>query len=373
MYGIALDSGLLRLDATLADLGIDDLHPLTGAEKRATVRHLLQARSGVYHAAAYADAGQTRGRPERGSTAPGARWFYNNWDFNALEAILERRAARDLFALYDAWLARPLGMQDFDPAQGFEALEPTNSRHAAHVVRLSARDLARVGQMYMNGGVWGGRRIVSRAWIDSSLATHSDAGNGAGYGLLWWTYEPGALRNYPSLNRHRVVLARGTGGQALFLIPQAELLVVHRGDSDNGVNVPGSVIWSLVERILSARERAAVPTPALRPMVEVPFQSQRPAPAPRSVVALGDSARSAVVANYAMVGGDASIRVFEYQERLFINAPGEGEAEMYASAPDEFFLPAVPGVSVTFERDAQGVSALVLVIGDQRIRAPRRR
>src|SRR5262245_15580110 len=61
--GRAVEQGALRLDATLAELGIDDLQPLTDGEKKARVRDLVRARSGVYHPAAKEPADMRAERP----------------------------------------------------------------------------------------------------------------------------------------------------------------------------------------------------------------------------------------------------------------------------------------------------------------------
>jgi len=72
LYGIAVSEGRIDLGSTLVDLGIDDEAPaLTGTERRATVRDLLVARSGIYHVAAWATADARKMRPARGSHAPG--------------------------------------------------------------------------------------------------------------------------------------------------------------------------------------------------------------------------------------------------------------------------------------------------------------
>src|SRR5512136_1556608 len=84
LYGIYVAEGKIDLSATLKDLGIDDLTPLTELEKTATVRDLLSARSGVYIEAAGEAASMKAMRPARGSHAPDTFWYYNNWDFNAL-------------------------------------------------------------------------------------------------------------------------------------------------------------------------------------------------------------------------------------------------------------------------------------------------
>jgi len=79
LYGIHVSRGELRLGATLEALGIDDIPPsLTPAEKQATVRHLLQSRSGVYHEAAAEIDTMAALRPPRGSHPPGTSHYYNN-------------------------------------------------------------------------------------------------------------------------------------------------------------------------------------------------------------------------------------------------------------------------------------------------------
>src|SRR5690606_18172885 len=91
LYGIQVEAGKIDLDATLRDLGIDDNEPsLSDLEKTATVRQLLQSRSGIYHPALYETARMKAERPERHSHAPGTFWYYNNWDFNALGTIYEQ-------------------------------------------------------------------------------------------------------------------------------------------------------------------------------------------------------------------------------------------------------------------------------------------
>ena len=67
LIGIAVADGKINLNDTLQKLGIDDKKPsLTDVEKQATVRDLLEARSGVYHAAAYETKGMAEQRPSRG-------------------------------------------------------------------------------------------------------------------------------------------------------------------------------------------------------------------------------------------------------------------------------------------------------------------
>ena len=374
LYGVAADEGRWSLDATLAELRVGDEPPLTPGEKRARVRDLLAARSGVYHGAAYADAEQSRGRPARGSHDPGTFWFYNNWDFNAAEAIYQQVTGDDLYRAFATRIAGPIGMEDFDPAAQLRVLEPSQSRLAAHTFRISARDLGRFGQLYLQEGRWGDRQVVPAGWIRESWRMHSRIGDSTGYGYLWWIYEAGALgAEYPTLDQGPIYLARGTGGQAVFVIPRTEMVVVHRGDTDNGRSVPGPAIWQLVERIVAARQNEPSARPRLQPMVALPLSSNLPAPPPTRFVALDEGALQRFVGDY-VIAPDMVVRVFLHEGRLFMSIPGQGEAELFATGTSTFTVKVQAGIVVVFAMDSTGpASAVQVTIGRQRIEAVRRK
>uniref|UniRef100_A0A9E7ZQ03 Beta-lactamase family protein n=1 Tax=Bosea sp. NBC_00436 TaxID=2969620 RepID=A0A9E7ZQ03_9HYPH len=220
LYGIAVGEGRIRLDATLADLGIDDLPPaLSAEEKRATVADLLKARSGIYHVAGYETAEQRRTRPARGSHLPGSFWFYNNWDFNALGTIYRQRTGEDVFESFARRIARPIGMQDFTVRDG-HYVEDGHSRHPAYVFSLSTRDMLRFGEMVLAGGAGQqGQRIVPERWLVDSLSVHSRTRRGdLGYGYLWWVLDPATFG--PGAG-----FASGYGGQFIAVVPQHKLVL----------------------------------------------------------------------------------------------------------------------------------------------------
>lgn len=232
LYGIAVDAGVIAPYATLADLGIDDLSPLTGSEKRATVADLLKSRSGVYHPCVY---GNGPDRPSRGSHAVGTHWFYNNWDFNVLGTIYRQKTGRTLTEAFRIHLAEPLGMQDFSSEDIFDLPGP-ESRHPVYKMRLSGRDLARIGVLVPEDGRWEGRQLVPQAWLAESLKVHSDLGGGRGYGYLWWMAEANAPSDALSTD-WPIVYASGAGGQYIVVIKALDLVVVHRAaDVGNGIS-----------------------------------------------------------------------------------------------------------------------------------------
>lgn len=228
LYGIEVDRTRVDLGKTLAQLGIDDKGGLSEVEKTATVRELLQARSGIYHAAAYETAGMKASRPLRGSHQPGTYWYYNNWDFNALGTIFARFTGADLFTSLDQELARPLGFQDFNLARDTEYVSELSSAHPAYVMRLSARDLARIGLLMARGGRWQDRQIVSTQWLTESTTSYSNVAPGLGYGYLWWVGRDNRAfgQRFPG----PVFSARGNFGQFVLVDPSRDLVVVHRVD-----------------------------------------------------------------------------------------------------------------------------------------------
>ena len=236
LIGIAVDKHEIDLNATLGSLGIDDNSPgLTETEKGATVADLLKARSGIYHAALYETPGMAKLRPPRGSHLPGTFWYYNNWDFNALGSIYERATMQSIFTSLDQKIARPIGMQDYQPSDG-EYFRGKDSDHPAYPIRMSARDLARFALLYLHDGRWKDRQLVPSAWVRESTRSYSDAfaeiGPGLGYGYLWWIGFPRDMGaptvNVPAGSYEAI----GAEGQYAFVIPAYDLVVVHRVNSD---------------------------------------------------------------------------------------------------------------------------------------------
>ena len=253
LVGMAVGEGKLRLDATLAELGIDDNAPsLTEAEKRATVGDLLKARSGVYHPTLYETPAMAQARPARGSHPPGSFWYYNNWDFNALNTIYEAQAKTRFYTAFTERLAQPLQMQDWRTQDG-AYFTGEASVHAAYPMHMSARDLARFGLLYLRGGQWGGKQLIPAAWIQQSLQPYSDAGEDGGYGHLWWVAVDG--RHLPGMRvPEGTFSAQGYGGHMVVVVPSHDLVVVHRVDTDIPGNVMSDALFGqLLQRILDAR------------------------------------------------------------------------------------------------------------------------
>ena len=231
LYGIYVDQGKINLHATLDDYGIDDYSPqLTEQEKRARVIDLLQARSGIYHAAAYETKGMKEKRPMRGSQSPGGFWYYNNWDFNTLGTIFEKQVGISVFEAFENNIAKSLQMEDFSLTDQTYQYEP-ESMHPAYIFKMSTRDMARFGLLYLRNGEWNGKQIIPQQWITASTTAYSDAGHGRGYGYLWWVSVDNCL--FGTQLAGPAYYAHGHGGQLIVVVPYLNLIIAHTTDRGN--------------------------------------------------------------------------------------------------------------------------------------------
>jgi CubicO group peptidase (beta-lactamase class C family) len=264
LVGIYVAEGYIDISKRLADLGIDDNPPeLTAEEKQATFADLLKSRSGIYHPALGEVTAMTRVKPERGSHAPGTFWCYNNWDFNAVGTIFEQETGLGIFDAFAHRIAGPLQMQDFDVRDGKYVGGP-DSVHRVYAFRMSARDLARFGWLYLKKGRWRERQIVPAAWVAASTAVHSDIGRGRGYGYMWRTAVDGGLA--PNVNlTDPCFYHSGAGIHFLIVMPAHELVIVHRVATDApGPYPPPHQIGRLLWMLLDARGVAGIgPDPSL--------------------------------------------------------------------------------------------------------------
>lgn len=250
LYGSWVEKGVIDLETTIGELGMDDIGGLLDIEKQATIHHLITARSGVYHPASYSGDDLSQA-PPRGSQQPGTYMLYSNWDFNAAGYVFEYLTGRDIYDEIQAQLAIPLQMEDWDRSAQAKAGNLTVSQYPAYPIWFSTRDMARIGYLMLHEGNWGGRQVISRDWARriTSTVTPLEEMNPVsrrdsymGYGYMWWTYDgPRATGPFEG-----AYWARGAVGQWIAVFPALDLVVAHKTD-----NVYGrTTSWESWERIL---------------------------------------------------------------------------------------------------------------------------
>ncbi|CAN5227842.1 serine hydrolase [soil metagenome] len=258
LYGIHIENGTIRRDATMEDLEIDDNEGLSDLEKQATVQMLLQARSGIYHPALFETASMTAAKPERHSVTPGEKYHYNNWDFNALGTIYEQETGEAVHQSFMERIAVPIGMEDYIPDDG-RYVTGEESQHAAYPFVMSTRDLARFGHLFLNAGVWDGEQILPEGWVEESTAIHSvlgeERGDRGGYGYMWWVEIDG--QHFASVDRvpEGMYTGRGARGHVLAIVPKLDLVFVHRTNTAvSGQRTTYDDIGRVFELVVNALE-----------------------------------------------------------------------------------------------------------------------
>jgi CubicO group peptidase (beta-lactamase class C family) len=254
LYGKYVVNGTIDLDVTVKQLALDDVQPFQPIEEQATLRHLLMARSGIYHPAGNAQLEALS--PKRGSQTPGTYFQYQNWDFNAAGTAFEKRTGKDLFDALDTDLARPIGMEDFDRSRQRKVDGRPTSVHPEYAMYLSTRDMARIGVVMARQGQWNGREVVPRDWVRTitTLITPPEdihpvelgAASWArrwGYGLMWWIWDAPNIPATITGPYQGAFTAMGAYGQYITVLPVLDLVVAHKvaydeDDERQGRSIP---------------------------------------------------------------------------------------------------------------------------------------
>ena len=198
-----------------------------------TVEHLLQMRAGYAWEESYAEGYDLLFEGFRPSSLlrvplvrdPGTGGDYSNLSSHLLAIIVSRACEADLL--------------DFAQERMFEALDTTPeewtvdweaNRYGSSDLWLSAMDLARFGQMYLDGGVVDGQQVVPASWIGESWQPYSegmwcckvgDNFDRTAYGYQWWIIDAGP---------HTYNLAWGHGGQQIAVLPELDMVIVVTAD-----------------------------------------------------------------------------------------------------------------------------------------------
>jgi CubicO group peptidase (beta-lactamase class C family) len=182
-------------------------------------------------------------------TTPGSRFEYNDGASVLLGKILREATGQRV----DEWarerLFAPIGITEFHWKQ-----TPDGETDTEGGLYLSTEDLARIGYLFLRGGEWNGRQVVSREWVQASVTpvvadvVPDNDRPDQGYGYQWWIPDPRG-------ENARIFAANGYGGQFLVVSPAHDVVAVFNGWAIHG-GAERSTYGALQARIL----------PAVRPM-----------------------------------------------------------------------------------------------------------
>lgn len=147
--------------------------------------------------------------------APGEKYVYFSAGINLLGGILKNVTGSWLPDYFRRNVATPLQMRRYHIN-----LMPTGDAYMGGGMHVRPRDALKLGQIGLSGGVWNGRRVVSRDWMEESTANHFDLGTGDSEGYMWHRHllHSGG-RDYPEYE------ANGNGGQFVMVFPGLDLTV----------------------------------------------------------------------------------------------------------------------------------------------------
>lgn len=160
------------------------------------------------------------------AAAPGEKFSYATSGVVTLGNIITRASGLRVPAFTDEYLFGPMGITEYrwpiTNSRGSQGLAMTGGG-----LNLRSRDMLKFGQLFLNGGVWEGERLLSESWIETSTTWHATSDlYGEDFGYLWRMIdreiEARAIRSYE---------AWGNGGQFIMIFPELDLVAVFTGEN----------------------------------------------------------------------------------------------------------------------------------------------
>ncbi len=147
------------------------------------------------------------------SNEPGTLFHYSTGASHVMSAVLTEATGMSTCEFAHRYLFEPLGIE-----AEFWGVDPQGYFTGGHSISMTAREIARLGQLFLNEGRWSGSQIIPGWWVAASTSPRIDIGNNyAGYGYYWWLNHIATYDMYSAL---------GAGGQILHVIPELNLVMV---------------------------------------------------------------------------------------------------------------------------------------------------
>jgi CubicO group peptidase (beta-lactamase class C family) len=220
LIGIALDKGSIdRVDHHMVDFFPGRTFSNLDPQKEAmTLEDVLTMRSGLdwqegdpAYAAMYRSPDWVKYVLDKPMAAsPGSRFNYCSGCSHLLSAVLQQATGMNTRDFAGQYLFKPLGISNVK----WET-DSSGIPIGGWGLQLTPRDMAKLGYLYLRGGQWEGRQIVSSNWVDTATQKHTNTDSDLGYGYQWWTYP--SLAAYTALGRY---------GQTIFVVPAEDLVIV---------------------------------------------------------------------------------------------------------------------------------------------------
>jgi len=141
---------------------------------------------------------------------PGGEFLYCSGCSHLLSTVVQKASGMPLRDFADRYLFSPLGITAVNWETGMDDVPI-----GGWGLSLTPRDMAKLGYLFLHGGNWDGRRIVSAEWVTEATRTQAEAGAMLDYGYQWWVY-----------SAHHAYLALGRYGQTIYVLPDLDMIIV---------------------------------------------------------------------------------------------------------------------------------------------------
>jgi CubicO group peptidase (beta-lactamase class C family) len=148
---------------------------------------------------------------------PGSTFYYNSGNSHLLAAIINVTTGRTPLSFADQYLFEPLGI-----SHRAWTTDPQGINFGGSNLALRARDMAKLGLLYLNNGSWDDQQIVSSEWVERSSNGPSTPYTHVSYGYQWWIDD-----------NHNWYSARGYNGQFIYVINEYDMAVVFSSDVED--------------------------------------------------------------------------------------------------------------------------------------------
>lgn len=177
--------------------------------------------------------------------APGELFDYSTAGTHLLAAILEKATGMSEYEFGKENLFDLIGMNSVQCET-----DPQGICDGGNGFSMTAYDMAKFGRLYLNGGEWEGKQIISREFVEQSITIQYDRPSGyADYGYQWWIDEYGQ-------SGYTAFWAQGFGGQYIYVVPQLNLIVIFTSNRNNAINYQGrnSIYWHFMDDLVDICE-----------------------------------------------------------------------------------------------------------------------
>ena len=147
---------------------------------------------------------------------PGKVFNYSSGATELLAYIFQKETGQDIDDYGQKYLFGPLGIRHEWKRTYMGVVDTEGGLY------LNEDGLAKIGYLYLNDGMWDGKRMVSKEWVKDSLTPYIDAEGGLKYGYKWWLYPREDSKGY-------VWMCLGFGGQRLMVFPDEGMIAVVTG------------------------------------------------------------------------------------------------------------------------------------------------